>query len=60
MFESFQRHKQFLLLEWNLKKGKCLRWAYTEGYLNQKKKSTVSDCEDLLRFQFTNFDTALG
>lgn len=38
MFESFQRHKQFLLLEWNLKKGKCLRWAYTEGYLNQKKK----------------------
>lgn len=22
MFESFQRHKQFLLLEWNLKKRK--------------------------------------
>lgn len=41
MFESFQRHKQFLLLEWNLKKGKCLRWAYTEGYLNQKKKKVL-------------------
>lgn len=56
MFESFQRHKQFLLLEWNLKKGKCLRWAYTEGYLNQKKKSTVSDCEDLLRFQISIYE----
>lgn len=55
MFESFQRHKQFLLLEWNLKKGKCLRWAYTEGYLNQKKKSTVSDC-DLLRFQISIYE----
>ena len=41
MFESFQRHKQFLLLEWNLKKGKFLRWANTEGYLNQKKKKVL-------------------